>query len=137
MEKDQEIIRTSLRLPKRLYDKIATTAEKRGLTMHAEIINMLNDAVEAPSTAVPDSLNEWSPDIKIELDTNGMPIGIQEALLHLHAITTELDLDMVSIEIDTRRHSDERSQNQKNKDLLRILGTYHAKRSNLDDIDPA
>lgn len=46
MEKEQEIIRTSLRLPKRLYDQIAKISDERGLTMHAEIINMLNDAVE-------------------------------------------------------------------------------------------
>lgn len=46
MNKDTEIVRTSLRLNKRLYDRLAEAAETRGLTMHAEIIRRLNETVE-------------------------------------------------------------------------------------------
>ena len=41
MEKEPEIIRTSLRLPKRLYDRLDQAATERGMTMHAEILARL------------------------------------------------------------------------------------------------
>ncbi|MDK4720155.1 hypothetical protein PH552_12450 [Rhizobium sp. CNPSo 3968] len=43
MEKEPEIIRTSLRLPIALYNKIFAAAEKRGVTMHAEILSRLEE----------------------------------------------------------------------------------------------
>lgn len=46
MDKDTDIVRTSLRLNKRLYDKLAEAADLHGLTMHAEIIRRLNETVE-------------------------------------------------------------------------------------------
>lgn len=58
MEKEQEIIRTSLRLPKGLYDKISEIAERHGLTMHAEILRMLNVSIalenDTPSQRLPE-----------------------------------------------------------------------------------
>ncbi|QRY69107.1 hypothetical protein JVX98_12815 [Ensifer sp. PDNC004] len=41
MEKESEIIRTSLRLPKSLYDRLDRAATERGMTMHAEILARL------------------------------------------------------------------------------------------------
>ena len=64
MEKEPEIIRTSLRLPKRLYDEIAKISEEHGLTMHAEIIRILNEAVEIANyqpqgnAGVPDTVRD-------------------------------------------------------------------------------
>ncbi len=44
MEKEQEIIRTSLRLPKDLYDKLSAAAG--GRTMHAEILSRLENSLD-------------------------------------------------------------------------------------------
>ena len=41
MEKDTETIRTSLRIPKNLYDQLYKAAQERGLTMHADMIARL------------------------------------------------------------------------------------------------
>lgn len=46
MEKQLEIIRTSLRLAKPLYDKLDAAASAKGLTMHAEILHRLERSFE-------------------------------------------------------------------------------------------
>ncbi len=50
MEKEQEIIRTSLRLPKKLYDRIASAADQHGLTMHAEILARIESSFAPAAT---------------------------------------------------------------------------------------
>jgi hypothetical protein len=50
MEKENEITRTSLRLPKGLYAKIDAAAAEHGLTMHAEILARLEQSFGAPAT---------------------------------------------------------------------------------------
>jgi len=46
MSIEQEIVRTSLRLHKPLYDRLAKAADARGLTMHAEILARLESSFE-------------------------------------------------------------------------------------------
>lgn len=45
MEQEVDIIRTSLRLPRALYDRLAAAAETRGITMHADIIVRLESSL--------------------------------------------------------------------------------------------
>lgn len=71
MEKEQEIIRTSLRLPKELYDKLAAAAG--GRTMHAEILarleNSLDDynALSEVTEKAVETLERISEESKLEL----------------------------------------------------------------------
>lgn len=46
MNNETEITRTSLRLPKPLYDKLAVAAEEHGLTMHAEMLSRLEQSFD-------------------------------------------------------------------------------------------
>lgn len=57
MEKEQEIIRTSLRMNRRLYDMLSEAAETSGLTMHAEIIHRLQGSFAAGHLTPSDFLN--------------------------------------------------------------------------------
>ncbi|WP_162707985.1 hypothetical protein ACK83U_12420 [Rhizobium sp. WW22] len=47
MEQDVDVVRTSLRLPKALYDRLEQAAKARGLTMHAEILSRLESAMDS------------------------------------------------------------------------------------------
>lgn len=57
MEKDNEITRTSLRIPKALYEKIEASAKERGLTMHADIISRLETTFEMDSYVPGENIN--------------------------------------------------------------------------------
>lgn len=41
MEKETKIIRTSLRIPTALYERLEASAKERGMTMHADILSRL------------------------------------------------------------------------------------------------
>ncbi|MFK0273644.1 hypothetical protein ACIQUG_08210 [Ensifer sp. NPDC090286] len=73
MEKDQDIVRTSLRLPKTLYDRIFEAAESRGVTMHAEILTRLTFAMDFD-----DKINEGPSELAEVLTKK---LDTQEALM--------------------------------------------------------
>jgi len=47
MEKEKEIIRTSLRMTKPLYDRLDAAASEKGVTMHSEILARLEASFSA------------------------------------------------------------------------------------------
>lgn len=60
MEKDTEIIRTSLRMNKKLYDKLDAAATEHGLTMHAEILARLEASFERKPFSLADLYDDAS-----------------------------------------------------------------------------
>lgn len=52
MEKETETIRTSLRIPRPLYDMLHEAAQKRGMTMHAEMLDRLESSFAGVPTSV-------------------------------------------------------------------------------------
>lgn len=68
MEKEQEIIRTSLRLAKSLYERLEKSSAEKGMTMHAEIIARLEQSfayseADAEFRAIAKSLGDQQADL--------------------------------------------------------------------------
>jgi len=79
MEKDPEIIRTSLRIPKGMYDKLSASAETRGLTMHADILRRLQETLEMDDYQPVENAN---PDV-FESDLGKRQDEVAAAILNL------------------------------------------------------
>lgn len=45
METDTEIVRTSLRIPKAMYDRLSAEAASKGVTMHADILTRISSTL--------------------------------------------------------------------------------------------
>ncbi len=114
-----------LRLPDGMRDTIKEVAAENKRSMNAEIIALIEEGLasrlrEAPE--IPPSAQK--ADIKIELDTNGIPVSVNEAMLHLSNLVSKSDLETISIEMDIGMRKDPRTKDQSEDDFFRILSTY-------------
>lgn len=122
-----------LRFPDGLRETIKDVAAQNKRSMNAEIIALIEEGLvsrlrEAPE--IPPSAQK--ADIKIELDTNGIPVSVNEAMLHLSNLVSKSDLETISIEMDIGMRKDPRTKDQSEDDFFRILSTYRILREDED-----
>jgi len=132
-----------LRIPEEMKQQIEVAAAENRRSINAEIIHRLQttlekDAYEASQNAFEDVLGPSKPinerftdrkaDIRIELDTNGIPVSAQEAMMHLNNLVHKANLETISIEMDIGMLKDSRTPEQREDDFFRILSTYRAMR---------
>lgn len=78
MEKDTDIVRTSLRIPRNLYEKLEKASKTKGVTMHAEILTRIEETFGDPP----------------------MPLEFWEKVLNLAHKQEDIDARIAALEAD-------------------------------------
>lgn len=123
-----------VRFPDGMRDRIKEAAAANGRSMNAEIIYRLQTTLEMDAYESKENINsdKFDPahkaDIKIKLDTNGIPVDAHEAMLHLSQLISKAALETISIEVEVKKIRDTRSPDQRDDDFLRVLGKYRVLR---------
>ncbi|MDT6941420.1 Arc family DNA-binding protein [Brucella pseudogrignonensis] len=137
MAKDDLLFR--LRIPEEIKQQIEVAAAENCRSINAEIIHRLQTTLEfdedvgSENTHADERSSDRNADSRIGLDTNGIPLSVQKALLHLNNLVHKSNLEDISIEMDIGMLKNSRTPEQREDDFRRILSTYQAMREVEDE----
>ncbi|MFC4727154.1 Arc family DNA-binding protein [Coralloluteibacterium thermophilus] len=100
MSKSDDHVRTQVRLPVELHEALVASANARGVSMNAEIVRLLQQALQVSGSA------PAAPEDAVQMMSDHLLLVIDEALRHFpqhQAVFSAFEAAAMMVEADFRR----------------------------------